>query len=170
MPKRNPGGGIVPGSRNRRSDGGSDHSSCGDRPDDNQCGRLPGAHLQGLRSFRNIVDYRSPLRRSAASDSDADTEPEHERHAESHWVNKWNEARSRLGDLKSPDRASAHTSAASASGSISRSLWAQARPTTSPKAIPHAGDWDYRPSTSTDGFAIYISYARTNLQMIAQRA
>jgi hypothetical protein len=128
------------------------------------------SHLQRLRSSRNIVHYRSALRRSAASDSEADTEPEHERHAEPHWVNKWNEARSRLGDLKSPDRAGAHTSAASASGLISRGLSAQARSTTGPKAIPHAGDWDYRPSTSTDGFAIYISYARTNLQMIAQRA
>jgi hypothetical protein len=135
-----------------------------------KCGRLPRAHLQRLRSSRNIVDYRSALRRSAASDSEADTKPEHERHAEPHWVNKWNEARSRLGDLKSPDRAGAHTSAASASGSISRGLWADSRSATGPKAIPHAGDWDYRPSTSTDGFAIYISYARTNLQMIAQRA
>jgi hypothetical protein len=131
---------FPPGDRagvhERRSVWGSDHSTCGDRPDDNQCGRLPGAHLQRLRSSRNIVDYRSPLHRSAASDSEADTEPEHERHTEPHWVNKWNEARSRLGDLKSPDRAGAHTSAASASGSISRGLWAQARSTTGPKAIP----------------------------------
>jgi hypothetical protein len=118
---------------------------------------------------RNFVDYSSSLRPSATN-SEADTEPEGECHAKPYRVNEWNESRSRLGDLKRPDRAGAHASTASTSGSISRGLRAPALSTTGPKAVADAGDWDHRPSTGIDGFAIHISYARANSQMIAKRA
>jgi hypothetical protein len=98
------------------------------------------------RLSRHFVEHSSPLSRSA-TDSEADTEPDHERHAQPYRVNERDETRPRLGDLKRPNRAGAHASTASTPGSISRGLRAPTLSTTGPKAIAHAGDWDYRPST-----------------------
>src|SRR5262249_38843093 len=105
--------------------------------------------------------YGPPLRRSATN-SEADAEPERKRHTEPNRVNEWNEACSRLGDLKHSDRAGAHPSTATTFASISRGLGVPALFTAGPKPITHAGNRDHCPSTSSDGLAIYIPYARTS--------
>jgi hypothetical protein len=107
-----------------------------------------------------------PPRRSA-TDSEADTEPDHERHAQPHRVNEWNEARSSLGDLERPDRAGAHAGAASTSAPLGLSPLAPARSATRPKTIAHTGYRNYSPSADINWVAIDVSHTRADLEVIA---
>ena|SRR5712691_8132985 len=115
---------------------------------------------------RNFTDNGSPPRRSA-TDSEADQESDHKRHAEARRVDEWDEARSSLGDLERPDRAGAQSGAAATSASLGFGLLVPADSATCPKTIAHTGYRDNSPFTDINRIAVHVSRARADLEVIA---
>src|ERR1700730_6649248 len=118
---------------------------------------------------QGFVDNRSPPRVSA-TDGEADQESDDECHAETRRVDEWDEARSSLGDLERPDRAGGHAGAAATSASFRLSVPVPSRSATRPKPIAHTGDRDHSPSADVNRIAVHVAHARTDLEVIAQRA